>query len=148
MITGVGLRTALGDTAVDLFDALLEKRTAVRARPQWATFEDFHTLVAAPVDSFEPQQIPRKYRRSMGRVAQFAVVASLDAVRAAGLEGATSENHRIGVVVGSTLGSSAADEEQVQIGIFHQPHRSPCRQVCKGKPDVRRREHEKPVAAA
>jgi len=110
VITGVGLRTALGDTPNDLFDALLEKQTAVRPRPQWATFEDFHTLVAAPVDGFDPQQIPRKYRRSMGRVAQFAVAASVDAVRAAGLEGETSENQRIGVVIGSTLGSSAAEE--------------------------------------
>ncbi|MBW1879775.1 MAG: beta-ketoacyl-[acyl-carrier-protein] synthase family protein, partial [Deltaproteobacteria bacterium] len=109
VVTGFGLRTALGDTPAGLFEALLEKRTAVRAQPAWATFDDFFALVAAPVEGFDAREIPRKFRRSMGRVAQLAVAASVDAVREAHLDGVIAQSDRFGVAIGSTLGSSAAE---------------------------------------
>ena len=110
VITGAGLRCPLGSSPEALFDALLEGRSAVQAMPTWAEeIDELHCTIGAPVSGFDGTELPRKYRRSMGRVALFAVVSAVDAVRVSGLSEALIQDGRTGVVCGSTLGSAAAD---------------------------------------
>ena len=112
VVTGIGLRSPLGASPAALFDALLEGRSAVQNMPGWAEdIEELHCHIGAPVSGFDGKELPRKYRRSMGRVAMFAVVSAADAVANAGLDEATVQHPRTGVVCGSTLGSAAADAE-------------------------------------
>ncbi len=111
VITGMGLRSALGNNASELFDALLEGRSAVRHFPEWRRIEELNCLVGAPAPSFDPKDIPRKHRRSMGKVAMMAVTAAADAVRLAGLDEATLTSGRTGAAIGSTMGSNKAEEE-------------------------------------
>ncbi len=111
VVTGLGLRTPLGHQIDDLFDALLESRSAVQAFPEWRDVAEMSSYVGAPISDFNGREIPRKMRRTMGRLAQFAAAAATDAVAQAELDEATLGNGRVGVAVGSTLGSSAALEE-------------------------------------
>ncbi len=111
VITGLGLRTPLGHTLDDLFDALIEGRSAVRAFPEWREVAEMSSYIGASIPDFNSREIPRKMRRTMGRLAQFAAASATDAVAQAGLEEATLSSGRVGVAVGSTLGSSVALEE-------------------------------------
>jgi 3-oxoacyl-[acyl-carrier-protein] synthase II len=109
VITGVGLQTPLGGSLDEVFDALLADRSGVVPMPAWSELDGMRTLVGAPLPNFDGKVIPRKYRRTMGRVAQIAVVASLLAVKDAGLDEATLTGGRTMVVAGSTVGSASAE---------------------------------------
>ncbi len=111
VITGLGLRSALGDTPGALFQALLEKRSATRYLEQWRSVEELQSLVGAPLPEFKERSIPRKFRRSMGRVAMYSVASAIDAVRQAQLDDATLKGGRVGACIGSTMGSNQAEED-------------------------------------
>jgi len=111
VITGLGLRTPLGHSIDDLFDALLDGRSAVQAFPEWRDVAEMASYIGAPIADFNGREIPRKMRRTMGRLAQFAGASATDAVAQAGLDEHTLGSGRVGVAVGSTLGSSGALEE-------------------------------------
>ncbi len=110
VITGMGLRTPLGATPEAVFDAIVADRSGVRALPSWAAVDELRSLVGGQVQDFNPRVLPRKNRRSMGRVAMYAVTAARDACAQAGLDEALLKSGRVGVVAGSTTGSNAADE--------------------------------------
>lgn len=110
VVTGMGLRSALGHTPEALLDALLADQTAVRAMPEWADVEGLESRVGAPIPDFQGDEIPRKLRRTMGRTAMLAAAAAVDAARAAGLDPALLAGGRVGVCVGSTVGSPDASE--------------------------------------
>ena len=111
VITGTGLRSALGNTPDSLFDALLEGRSAVKTFEEWRSIHELQCLVGAPAPQFSPRDIPRKHRRSMGKVAMMAVTAAVDAVKQAGLSEAILTGGRTGAAIGSTMGSNKAEEE-------------------------------------
>jgi 3-oxoacyl-[acyl-carrier-protein] synthase II len=111
VITGLGLRSALGHSTSELFDALLAGRSAVQHFPEWCRIEELNCLVGAPALTFDPKDIPRKHRRSMGKVAMMAVTSAVDAVAQAGLDEATLTGGRVGAAIGSTMGSNRAEEE-------------------------------------
>jgi len=94
-----------------LFDALLAGCSGVRAMPGWAGIAGLGSLVASPVSDFDTEEIPRKFRRSMGRVAALAVAAGVDGVARSGLPETVLRGGRTGVVFGSTTGSGEAEEE-------------------------------------
>ena len=110
VVTGVGMRTPLGSRPAEMFDALLADRTGIVDQPQWAEVEDLPARLGAPVVGFDPKEIPRKFRRTMGRVAELAVASALDAVAASGLPSDVVASGRTAVVAGSTVGSPAAEE--------------------------------------
>ena len=111
VITGLGIRTPLGHDLEALFDALLRNESAVQACAEWREVAEMASYVGSPISDFNGKEIPRKMRRTMGRLAQFAAASATDAVAQAGLDEATLGSGRVGVAVGSTLGSSAALEQ-------------------------------------
>ena len=110
VVTGIGLQTPLGSTPEAVFDAILAGESGVRRMAGWEEVADIETLLGAPVVGFDGKQIPRKFRRTMGRVAQLAVTAALQAVAASGLPEEVLQNGRTAVIAGSTVGSAAAEE--------------------------------------
>lgn len=112
-ITGIGAITALGDEWQKIREAIAAKRSAVRYMHEWDVYTKLGTRLAAPVDSFEfPEHFGVRKRRSMGRVAQMAVVATEKAlVDAKLLEDETIQSGQCGIAYGSAMGSTDAAME-------------------------------------
>lgn len=109
VITGIGLHTALGHDLASLFDGLLADRSSSVYMDAWAKLDDVPTLIGAPVADFDGSSIPRKVRRTMGRVGMLAASAAELAMLDAGLRGDQLSEGRAAVVVGSTAGSSSTE---------------------------------------
>ena len=113
VVTGAGNISALGNSWQQVRDKLLAQRNAVRYMSEWDQYADLKTRLAAPIDDFVmPSSYRAKQKRSMGRVAQMAVVATQAALEDAGLIGdEILRNGETGVAYGSATGSSGAAVE-------------------------------------
>ena len=110
-ITGMGIVSPIGNDPETVRDALVAGRSGIRAMPDWACIDGLRSRVGGVVDGVEPRTIPRRYRRTMGRVAILGTVAALDAVRDAGLDSSALASERAGVAMGATLGSPGSLEQ-------------------------------------
>lgn len=111
MVTGVGLRSPLGHTFAALRDGLLEGRSGVRRMPGWESLDGLRTRVGAPCEGIDSGEIPRKFARTMGRVGILSALSVRDAIADAGLSADLVASPNCGVAYGSTVGSTAAQEE-------------------------------------
>lgn len=109
VITGTGVTSALGFTRQELFQALLDGRSAVRARPDWQEQMQGARNVAAAAVELPPEKvkaISRHHRRSMGPAALFSALAAQALVQETGLTAAELSGGRTGCIASSTLGSA------------------------------------------
>jgi len=111
VVTGVGLRSPLGHTLAVLRDGFLAGKSGVRWMPGWESLEGLRTRVGAPCDGIDINDIPRKFARTMGRVGVLAALSVRDAVADAGLPAEVVASPSCGVAYGSTVGSTAAQED-------------------------------------
>ena len=113
VITGAGTVSALGNSWPSIKARLQNKQSAVRYMTEWDQYPGLKTRLAAPIDDFElPSHYRVKQKRSMGRVAQMAVLATEDALQDAGLLGEQLlSSGDVGVSYGSATGSSDAAVE-------------------------------------
>lgn len=110
VITGMGAVSPFGVGVQALRAGLAAGASGVSAAPEFAAIEGLRSLVKAVVPPLDERAIPRKYRRSMSRMAIYATLAAQEAWTSAGL--ALEEGGpRAGVCIGSTLGSPHASEE-------------------------------------
>jgi 3-oxoacyl-[acyl-carrier-protein] synthase II len=110
VVTGLGAVSPYG-AGMELFiDGLRAGRGAVRPVPALAAIQGLRTRVAALVPELDAKVIPRKFRRSMTDMSVYAVLACREALERAGLGDAECQGGRLGVVVGSTVGSIATSE--------------------------------------
>ncbi|MFF7760139.1 beta-ketoacyl-[acyl-carrier-protein] synthase family protein [Streptomyces griseorubiginosus] len=115
VITGVEVLAPGGVGARKFWELLTEGRTATRG----ITFFDpspFRSRVAAEVD-FDPYAhgLTRQEVRRMDRAAQFAVVAARGAVTDSGLALDALDPYRIGVTVGTAVGSTMSLDEDYRM---------------------------------
>ncbi|MFF4412774.1 beta-ketoacyl-[acyl-carrier-protein] synthase family protein [Streptosporangium sp. NPDC001559] len=114
-ITGIGVVAPGGLGVKNFWSLLTEGRTATRG----ITFFDpapFRSRIAAECD-FDPAShglTPQEIRR-MDRAAQFAVVATREAVADSGLELCGLDPGRTGVSVGSAVGATTGLEEEYRV---------------------------------
>ncbi len=108
VITGMGVVSALGDGLPGLVDGLRQNTSAVREMPEWTAYTGLRSLVGAPLTLKNEKSIPRRNRRSMGRISILAVQAAEQALADAGLDRALLGSGRIGCVIGSTMGGAEA----------------------------------------
>jgi len=85
-----------------------EGKSGVRRMDGWEAYGGLRSLVAAPAELTGEKRIPRKSRRSMGRMSILAVQAAEQALGAAGIEGDLLSSGRIGCIIGSTMGGAEA----------------------------------------
>jgi 3-oxoacyl-[acyl-carrier-protein] synthase II len=105
VITGMGGISPFGRGIDTLMNALLLGESGVRNLPELGEIRGIRTRVAALVHGIDPGEIPRKYRRSMSAMSVFAALATGDAIAQAGLSGDQIRGGRLGVSIGSTIGS-------------------------------------------
>ncbi len=109
-ITGMGAMSSLGLGVGEFFEGLKAGRTGITARPEWKQYVGLHSHLGASVPAYDITQIPRSARRTMSRMSELAVVATLEAVRGADLLpghgiGGGKSTPRIAICLGSTSGS-------------------------------------------
>jgi 3-oxoacyl-[acyl-carrier-protein] synthase II len=114
VITGTGLLTPVGLDVQETWTALLDGRSGAGPITQFDTSEH-KVRFACEVKGFEPEQyIDRKETKRTDRFAQFAIAASVQAMREAGLDElpAGVDPERFGVIIGSGIGGIWTFEEQ------------------------------------
>jgi 3-oxoacyl-[acyl-carrier-protein] synthase II len=111
VISGVGAVSALGNDVPSLVAGIEQGRSAVRYMKGWDRYIGLRSLVGAPAELRNEKAIPRKSRRSMGRMSVFAVQAAEQTLADAGLEREDLSSGRIGCIIGSTMGGAESLNE-------------------------------------
>ncbi len=106
VITGVGLLSPIGNSLDEIQASLEQNRSGVTYMSEWGNFDGFDTRVCGVVDWYDYKQIPRKDRRSMGRVALLAAKSMMDAIEDANLSSKEVSSPRTGISFGSTMGAN------------------------------------------
>ncbi len=116
VITGMGLLSAVGLDVESSWAALLEGRSGAGPITLFDP-TDYPVRFACEVKGFEPTEyIDRKEVKRTDRFSQFAIAASVQAMRQAGLDESRGDidPERIGVIIGSGIGGMATFEEQTE----------------------------------
>ena len=104
VITGLGALTPIGNTADEFWSSLIQGRSGIGPITRFDT-TDFPTRIAGEVRGFDPLNfVDKKEARRLDPYLQYAVAASVLAVRDAALETAKIDATRFGVLIGSGIG--------------------------------------------
>ncbi|MEM6785353.1 MAG: beta-ketoacyl-[acyl-carrier-protein] synthase II, partial [Bacteroidota bacterium] len=126
VVTGLGALTPIGNTVQAYWDGMMASRSG-GARITHFDPEGFSTQFACEVKGFDPTDfLDRKEARRMDPFCQYALVATDEALRDAGLDPATmdqADKDRFGVVFGSGIGGMKAFQDQVINLHDHGPRR-------------------------
>lgn len=116
VITGLGVVSPIGIGTGEFWKAALEGRSGISAlRPfDGLPLDAYRSRVVGQVLAFNPAQYldPTQAER-VDRYAQFALVASKEAVADAGLRIDREAPHRIGVIVGAGMGGMVMGEREI-----------------------------------
>ena len=100
VVTGLGLVTPVGNTVEESWSALVAG-TSGAARIQRFDPTALDVRFGCEVKNFDPAaHLDRKEIKRVDRFAQYALVATMEAVRDAGLEGGFPAPDRTGVLIG------------------------------------------------
>lgn len=108
VITGTGAVTGMGNGVDALMQGIENRRCATLRMPGWEKYKGLRSLVGVPVELPSAGHIPRKVRRSMGRLSLLAVFAAEEALLSAGIDRTELASDRCGCVAGSTMGGAEA----------------------------------------
>ncbi|MBT3862137.1 MAG: beta-ketoacyl-ACP synthase II [Chloroflexi bacterium] len=123
VVTGIGLVTPVGSDRKTTWDSLLEGKSGIDYISLFDA-EGFESRIAAEVNDFDAAPIlGRKDARRLDRFAQFACVAALEALEDAGMDMATEDPDRVGVLIGSGVGGIITISEQHKILLDKGPKR-------------------------
>jgi len=115
VVTGIGVLSPIGNSMEAISAALKKNQSGIRKMPEWDGIENLRSKVAGVCEDVDEKTVPRKYRRTMGRVAILSAIAAIEAVRDSGLDEEDIASEDCGVSFGSTEGSTTSMEK-----FFHQ----------------------------
>lgn len=111
VITGLGTINPLGNNVADFWAAIQAGRSGVGPITRFDV-TDYQTKIAAEVKDFNPADfMDRRDARKMDLFSQYAVAASLEAMRDAGLEAGVPDPSRLGVILGIGIGGFQTIED-------------------------------------
>jgi 3-oxoacyl-[acyl-carrier-protein] synthase II len=115
VVTGIGLITPVGVGRQATWASLLAGRCGVDYISSFNA-EGFDSRIAAEVRGFDPESaLGRKESRRMDRFAQFACVASLEAMAHAGVNMEQEDREKVAVLIGSGVGGIMTLSEQFKV---------------------------------
>ena len=127
VVTGLGIVSPIGIGVAEFWKAALEGRSGISAITSFADFplEHYRSRVAGQVLNFNPAQFLDASRAErVDRYAQFALVASAEAVTDAGLRMDQEQPHRVAVIVGAGMGGMVMGEREItSLYQNRRPHR-------------------------
>lgn len=105
VVTGMGAITPIGNSVEEFWNGLKEKKVGIAPITYFDT-TDYKAKLAAEVKDFDPKQfMDPKAAKRMEQFCQFAVAATRQAVEDAGLDMSQEDPFRVGVSIGSGIGS-------------------------------------------
>jgi 3-oxoacyl-[acyl-carrier-protein] synthase II len=122
----MGLVTPVGIGVETAWQALLSGTSGAACIKQFDATPDYDVRFAAEVKDFDPEQyMERKEAKRTDRFAQFALVASQEAMQHAWLDPVPHalDRDRVGVLIGSGIGGIKTFEDQARIMVERGPKR-------------------------
>ena len=114
VVTGMGAITPIGNDVESFWQGLKDKTVGIGPITYFDTTE-YKCKLAAEVKGFDPKQyMDAKAARRMEALSQFAVAASKEALEQSGIDMEKEDPYRVGVCVGSGIGSLQAMEKDVK----------------------------------
>jgi 3-oxoacyl-[acyl-carrier-protein] synthase II len=127
VITGLGVVSSIGIGVSEFWKAALTGRSGITAIQSFDPFPvvDYRSRVAGQVHNFSPEQyLPTSQGDRVDRYAQFALVATKEALADADLVMGKETPHRVGVIVGAGMGGMVMGEREItQLYLNRKPHR-------------------------
>jgi 3-oxoacyl-[acyl-carrier-protein] synthase II len=124
VVTGLGVISPVGNDVATFWDAIKSGKSGV---DKLVTFDAtaYDSRIAGEVKGFDPLNygISSKEARRMEKFVQYALAATLQAVKDSGLDLENENKERIGVVVGSGIGSLRIIEEEHSVVLKSGPSR-------------------------
>ena len=122
-VTGAGVISPLGNDTSVFWKRLLEGQSGAAPITRFDTTK-FSTRFACEVKDFSTEGIiDRKDAKRMDRFVQFAVAASAESIRSAGLDLESVNRDRVGVLIGSGIGGMETFETQHRVMLERGPDR-------------------------
>ncbi|MGC1633133.1 MAG: beta-ketoacyl-ACP synthase II [Gelidibacter sp.] len=113
VVTGLGALTPIGNTKDEFWEALISGKSGAAPITYFDT-EKFKTKFACELKNFEPTKfIDRKMVNRMDRFAQYAMVASDEAIADAKLDLNVVDKLRVGVIWGAGIGGLETFQDEV-----------------------------------
>ncbi len=114
VVTGIGAITPIGNTVEDFWSSLKEGKSGVGMITQFDA-DEYPVKIAAEVkDYVAKERLDRKEAKRQERFSQFACVAAEEAIKMSGIEVTEDNCERIGVFIGSGMGSLGMIEKENQ----------------------------------
>lgn len=112
VVTGMGVVTPIGNDVESFWNSLKEKKVGIGQITCFDT-TDYKVKLAAEVKNFDARDyMDVKTSKRMERFSQFAVAAAKEALEDAGISIEKEDPYRVGVCVGSGIGSLQAMERE------------------------------------
>lgn len=112
VVTGMGVITPIGNDVESFWNGLKEKKVGIGQITCFDT-TDYKVKLAAEVKNFDARDyMDVKTSKRMERFSQFAVAAAKEALEDAGISMEKEDPYRVGVCVGSGIGSLQAMERE------------------------------------
>ncbi|MFH1479022.1 MAG: beta-ketoacyl-ACP synthase II [Candidatus Omnitrophota bacterium] len=123
VVTGLGVVTPVGNNKEDFWSSLVNGKNGIGPMTSYDC-KDYDSRIAGQVKDFVPASfISKKELRRMEKFVQFAVTASKEAVDDSGLDISKEDPFRVGVLVGSGIGSLGIIEAQHKVILEKGPSR-------------------------
>lgn len=123
VVTGLGIITSIGCNKEEFWSSLVKGKSGIGPL---TTFDcrDYESRIAGEVKNFIPHPfIPKKELRRMEKFVQFSVTAAKDAIDDSGIDISKEDPFRVGVLVGSGIGSLGIIEEEHKVILEKGPSR-------------------------
>ena len=124
VVTGLGVVTPNGNDVASFWKSMKDGKSGVGKLTSFDA-SAFDCKIAAEVKGFDPlsQGLTKKEAHRMEKFVQYAVASSYQAISDAGLDIEKENKERIGVIVGSGIGSLKIIEDQHQVYLKGGPSR-------------------------
>ena len=123
VVTGMGAITPIGNSVDEFWNGLKEKKVGIGPISVFDT-TDYKVKLAAEVKGFEGKNyMDPKTAKRMERFSQFAVAASKEALEDDGINMEKEEPYRVGVCIGSGIGSLQSIEREYKKLLDKGPNR-------------------------
>lgn len=123
VVTGMGAITPIGNSVEEFWKGLTEKKVGIGPITAFDT-EDYKVKLAAEVKGFEGKNyMDPKTAKRMERFSQFAVAAAKEALENSGIDMEHEDPYRVGVCIGSGIGSLQSIEREYKKMLDKGPNR-------------------------